>query len=168
MPVKDLRLEHGNSVQTPATRDATEEEEPEQLSQVQHSKYMSQVSRCLFVSQDRADITSIVNELSQRMSRPTQRSFAKRKRLVRYLKRERQSGQIFKYGRMVEEVTAFTDWNLAGCKETRKPSSAGVMLLGDQSCPEIAHAQTKDHCKKQCRGRAARGKRLSRKELCRC
>ena len=29
--VKDLGLEHGNSVQTPATPDATEEEEPEPL-----------------------------------------------------------------------------------------------------------------------------------------
>ena len=48
--VKDLGLEHGNSVQTPATHDATDEEEPEPLDQVQHSKYMSQVARCLFVS----------------------------------------------------------------------------------------------------------------------
>ena len=47
--VKDLGLEHGNSVQTPATHDATDEEEPEPLDQVQHSKYMSQVARCLFL-----------------------------------------------------------------------------------------------------------------------
>ena len=46
--VKDLGLEHGNSVQTPATHDATEEEAPGPLSQVQHSKYRSHVARCLF------------------------------------------------------------------------------------------------------------------------
>ena len=34
--VKDFGLEHGSSVQTPATHDATEEEEPEPLSQVLH------------------------------------------------------------------------------------------------------------------------------------
>ena len=79
--VKDLGLEHSNSVQTPATHDATEEEGPERLSQVQHSKYRSQVARCVFLSQDRADITFIVNELCRRMSSPTQK-------LVRYLKRE--------------------------------------------------------------------------------
>ena len=50
--VKDLGLEHGNSVQTPATPDVTEEEESEPLSQVQHHKYRSQVARCLFFSQD--------------------------------------------------------------------------------------------------------------------
>ena len=90
--VKDLGLEHGNSVQTPATHDATGEEEPEPLSQVQHSKHSSQVERCLFLSQDRADITFFVNGLCQRMSSPTQQSLAKLKRLARYVKRERQRG----------------------------------------------------------------------------
>ena len=137
--VKDLGLEHGNSVQT-ATHDVTEEEEPEPLSQVQHSKYRSQVARCLFFSQDRADISFIVNELCQRMSSPIQQ------RLVRYLKRERQWGQIFGYGRLVEEVTTFTDSYWAGCKETRKSSSAGVIMLGDHVLKSI-HAKAENHCK---------------------
>ena len=66
--VKDLGLEHGNYVQTPATLDVMEEEESEPLSQVQHQQYRSQVARCLFLSQDRANITFIVNELCQKMS----------------------------------------------------------------------------------------------------
>ena len=74
--VKDLGLEHGNSVQTPATPDVAEEEESEPLSQDQHHRYRSQVARCLFLSQDRADMTFIVNELCQKMSSPNQQSFA--------------------------------------------------------------------------------------------
>ena len=46
------------------------------------------------------------------MSSPNQQSLAKLKRLVRYLKRERQWGQMFGYGRLVEEVTTFTDFGL--------------------------------------------------------
>ena len=46
--VKDLGLEHGNSVQTPAAPDAMEEEESELLSQDQHHRYRSLVGRCLF------------------------------------------------------------------------------------------------------------------------
>ena len=42
----------------------------------------------MFFSQDRADIRSAVNELCQRMSDPSQRSFSKLKRFVRYLKEE--------------------------------------------------------------------------------
>ena len=130
MLVKDVVLEHGNSVQTPATHDATEEEDP---SQVQYSKYRSQVARCLFLSEDRADTTLVVNELCQRMSSPKQQSLAKLKRLAKYLKRERQWGQIFGCGRLVEEMTTFTDSDWAGCKETRKLSSAGVIMLGDHA-----------------------------------
>ena len=49
-----------------------------------------QISRgqIFFLSQDRADITFAVNELCQKMSDPPQHSFAKLKRLVRYLKGE--------------------------------------------------------------------------------
>ena len=128
--VKDLVLEHGNSVQTPATHDATEEEEP---SQVQYSKYRSQVARCLFLSEDRADTTLVVNELCQRMSSPKQQSLAKLKRLAKHLKRERQWGQIFGCGRLVEEMTTFTDSDWAGLQGTRKLSSAGVIMLGDHA-----------------------------------
>ena len=95
MLVKDLGLEHGNSVQTPATSDVMEEVESEPLSQVQHQQHRSQVARCLFLSQDRADITFIVNELYQQMSSPNQQSLAKLKRLAKYLNRERQWEQVF-------------------------------------------------------------------------
>ena len=116
--VKDLGLEHGNSVQTPAAPDAMEEEESELLSQDQHHRYRSLVARCLFLSQDRADITFNVNELCQKMSNPNQQSLA-RKRLARYLKRERQWGQLIEYGVLTDELTVFTDSDWAGCKETR-------------------------------------------------
>ena len=100
--VKELGLENGNSVQTPAAPNVTEEEKSEPLSQIQHHKYRSQVARCLFLSQDRADMTFIVGELCQTMSNPTQQSLAKLKRLTRYLKRERQWGQMFKYGKLLK------------------------------------------------------------------
>ena len=65
----------------------------------------------MFVLQSRyrADKTFIVNELCQRMSNPTQQSFAKFKRPVRHLKRERLWAQIHSYGRMVEEVTTHSN-----------------------------------------------------------
>ena len=79
------------------------------------------------------------------MSNPTQQSLAKLKRLVRYLKRERQWCHTFEYGRMAEEVTTFTDSGWASYKETRKSSSAGAR----RSCLQSVHAEAKDHCKKQ-------------------
>ena len=148
MLVKDLGLEHGNSVKTPATPDVTGEDESEPLSQDQHHRYRSQVARWLFLSQDRADITFIVNELCQKMSSPNQQSFAKLKRRARYLKRERQWRQVLQYGKLAEELTVFTDSD----KETRKSSSAGVMMLGAHTLKAHTRKQ-KVHCKEQYRGR---------------
>ena len=73
--------------------------------------------------------------------KPTQQSLVKLKRLARYLKRERQWGQMFKYGKTVEEVTTFTDSDWAGCKETRKSSSAGVVMLGEHALKAYTRKQ---------------------------
>ena len=64
------------------------------------------------------------------MSSPNQQSLAKLKKLARYLKRERQWGRVFEYGKLAEELTVFTDSDWAGCKETPKSSRAGVLMLG--------------------------------------
>ena len=58
--VKGLRVEHGNSAQTPAVHGVTDEG-PEALDQMPPSKNISQVARCFFLSQNRADITFVVN-----------------------------------------------------------------------------------------------------------
>ena len=89
-----------------------EEEESKPLSQVQHQQYRSQVARCLFLSS------------------PNQQSLAKLKRLARYLKRERKFGQVFEDGKRAEELIVVTDSGWVGCKETRKSSSAGVLVPG--------------------------------------
>ena len=54
MLVKDHGLEHGNSVQTPAVHDVTDEE-PDPLDHMQSSHNRSQVAGCLFLSPDFAD-----------------------------------------------------------------------------------------------------------------
>ena len=64
------------------------------------------------------------------MSNPNQQSLAKLKKLARYSKRERQWRQVFECGVLAEELTVFTDSGWAGCQETRKSSSAGVLMLG--------------------------------------
>ena len=49
---------------------------------------------------------------------------------------------MFEFGKLAEELTVFADSDWAGCKETRKSSSAGVMML-----------EAEGHCKEQRRGR---------------
>ena len=139
-----------------------EEEESEPLSQVQHQQCRSQVARCLFLTQDRADMTFIVNELCQKMLSPNQQSLANLKRLARYLKRERQWRLVFEYGKLAEELTAFTDSDWAGCKETRKSSSAGVPMLGGHH--ESTQTKAEGHCKEQCRGQNSKQQHWERRK----
>ena len=44
-------------------------------------------------------------------------------------------------GKPVEEVTTFTDSDWAGCKEIRKSSSAGVVMLGNHTLKAYTRKQ---------------------------
>ena len=46
---------------------------------------------------------------------------------------------MFSFGRIVEEVTTYSDSYWAGCQETRKSSSAGVMQLGSRTLDAHTH-----------------------------
>ena len=147
-----VRARARQSVRTPATHDM-KEDLPQPLDEVQHSKYRSQVARCVFLCPDRADMTFIVNELYQRMSNRAQQSLALLKRLVRYLKRERQWEahiQVWKHGRRSDDIFRFRLGRL-------KRNSTIIKRRCDtarQPHLESIHAQAQDHCKKQRRSRA--------------
>ena len=115
--VESLGLKNGNTVQTP-TVDEVKDENPVRLTQ-NKPKY---VARRLFLSQNKADITSAVNELCQKMPHPSHHSFSKLKRLVWYLKGQRQWIQVFEFGDMSLEVTVFSDSDWARDKKTMKSS----------------------------------------------
>ena len=69
--IESLGLKNRNTVQTRKVDDVNDKN-PAQLDPEQISWYGSHVARCLFLSQDRADMTFAVNELCQKMSDPTQ------------------------------------------------------------------------------------------------
>ena len=75
------------------------------------------------------------------MSNPDQQSMAKSKRLVRYLNREREWRQVPLYEKMAIEMITFTDSDWASCKETRKRSSARVILLGNHTLKAYTRKQ---------------------------
>ena len=50
-------------------------------------------------------------------------------------------GQVFECGKMAEELAAFTDSDWAGCKETRKSSSASVLMLGGDTLKAYTRKQ---------------------------
>ena len=93
----------------------------------------------MFVPQSRSSRHNFLCERAvPKDAESKQQSLAKLKRLARYLK---QWGQIFGYGRLVEEVTTFTDSDWTGWKETRKSSSAGVIMLGGHALKAYTRKQ---------------------------
>ena len=75
------------------------------------------------------------------MSSPDQQSMAQLKRVVRYLKRERQWRQVFRKSKMDNEVTTFTDSDWSGCRETRESPSAGAVQLGNHTLKAYTRKQ---------------------------
>ena len=126
--VKDLGLEHGKSVQTPAVHDVTDDE-PEPLDQTQSSNHRSQVARCLFFSQDRADNIRCERVVSKHVKHHTA-----------------EHCNIEEVGQILERSLTYSGSDWACCKATRESRSAGMILLGNhtlnaytarrQSCPQ--------------------------------
>ena len=125
--VKDLRLEQGNSVQTPSTHDVTEEE-PEPLDQVEHSKTgrkLQHVFSCLAHNIHRERVMS--KDVTPHATEPCQVA-----KVWSNIRNPRDNGGK-KNGRR-------SDNNFSGCKGTRASSSAGVILLD-------SHTLKADTCK---------------------
>ena len=118
-----------NTVQIPII-DNVKDENPVWLDSEQISRYRSHVARCLFLSQDSADITFAVNELCRRMSDPSQ---------TQYLKGERHWIRGFQIRGREFRSDSF---------QTRKPSSAGVALVGQHLLKSV-HKKREDHRQKQ-------------------
>ena len=151
--VESVGLENGNTVQTPIVDDV-KDENPVRLDPEQISKYRSRVAWCLFLSQDRADITFAVNELCQRMSDPSQHSSTKLKRLVRFLKGEAMdpSVRIREHGFSGDSfLRTWLGWRERNEEIVKHGSRAR------RTTPlERVHKKTEDHRQKQCRSRTVR------------
>ena len=149
--VERLGLENGYTVQAPLIDDVIDEN-PVWLDSEQIRRYRCHVAGSLFFRQDRADITFAVDELCQRMSDPSQHSLSKLKRLVRYLKGERQWIQVF----YVRDYEFRSDGPLGHRLACRQGNAEVVKCQGRTrgTTPfESVHKKTEHRREEQWRGR---------------
>ena len=87
--------------------------------------------------QDRSDVQYAVKELSREMSNPCSQDIVKLKRLGRYLIDKARYQVVFKYQENLHNgahsINTWSDTDFAGCKETRKSTSGGVIQLGQHT-----------------------------------
>ncbi len=94
------------------------------------SLYRAMVARANYLAQDRSDIRFAVKELCRRMAKPRVADIKGMKRLARYLVGCPRA--IMSFSRQPRDKTflGWSDSDWAGCVETRKSTSAGVVMWG--------------------------------------
>ena len=108
--------------------------------------YRARSARANFLSQDRVDIHFSTKELCRDFSQPTQKSFLRLKRLVRYLigvpKLVYNFPFVNKRAKPAEHIDLFVDTDVAGCRETRRSNSGGVAMIGGGNVKHWRKTQT--------------------------
>ena len=119
-------------VSTPAVAVKAEEVpgDDKELEHKQQAIFRGDVARADYLSQDRSDIKYATKELSRRMAKPRIRDVNAAKRLARYLSTRTRMICHFKKQKMPKEVEAWSDSDWAGCLETRKSTSGGLIKFG--------------------------------------
>ena len=130
--LQDMKAKGRRPVATPGMtgkKDATDEEDQE-MSDQQATCYRAVTARCNFLSQDRADLQHSTKEASRTMSRPRVKDWARLERISQYLMRRPRVVQVFRHQEEPTYITGYSDSDWAGCVETRKSTSAGVLMHG--------------------------------------
>ena len=130
---QQLKLEEAKAVTTPGTKEegrtAADHEEP--LGDEQTTQYRAVTARCNYLSLDRPDVSFAVKELARNMASPTKGDWSRLKRLGRYLIGTPRLQQWFNWQTAQRKITTYIDADWAGCKNTRKSTTGGVVTIGN-------------------------------------
>ena len=97
----------------------------------QASMYRALSARANYLSQDRSDIRFAVKELCRRMSKPRIIGWKQLLMLGRYLIGRMRVVNKFESQKNWKFIGTWTDTDHAGCMETRKSTSGGIIMLGN-------------------------------------
>ena len=103
-------------------------------------------ARANFLSQDRPDINFSTKELCREFAAPTQKSYLRLKRLVRYLVGVPRLVYFYPFlakgDKPATAIDLYVDTDFAGCKETRRSTSGGVAMAGKNNIKHWSKTQT--------------------------
>ena len=108
-----------------------EEDDDEPVEATYATEYRRLVARANYLTQDRSDIRYATKELSRHMSKPRKRDWRALIRLAKYLIGKERYIAKFDYQRKVDKIHVWTDTDYAGCRDTRKSTSGGLIMIGN-------------------------------------
>ena len=114
------------------------------LSPEDATNYRALSARANFLAQDRSDIGYSGKELCREFAVPTRNSYARLKRVARYLAGKPRLVYDYKWGSATDEdaIDIYVDTDFAGCKESRRSTSGGVCLYHGSNVKHWSKTQT--------------------------
>ena len=131
--IEELDLLSAKPVVTPGV-DEVASDEPglgaRLLDPAMSSCYRALAARANYIAVDRADCQYAIKELCRDMSAPTEGSWARLKRVARYLKGKPRAVLEFSWQADPASIDVFTGANWAGCRQFRRSTSGGCVMMG--------------------------------------
>jgi len=106
------------------------EEDVKELSKEDASAYRAVAARGDYLSIDRSDVRYAVKELARRMAKPRNIDFKQLIPFGRYLRLRMRVVNKFSYQKNFKIIDVWSDTDHAGCLETCKSTTGGVIMLG--------------------------------------
>ena len=128
--IQQMGLVAATSLSTPGNKDRDPHLDEEPLQGEEATAYRAAAARANYLAMDRADIQYAAKEVCRKMATPRRCDWQKVKRLARYLVGVPRVVQQFNWQASPDRITAIVDTDYAGCLETRKSTSGGVLMHG--------------------------------------
>ena len=145
--LQELDLCSARPMSSPGTIDRQpEDDDDEELTGRDATKYRRLVARLNYIAQDRPDIQYATKELRRHMSDPRKGDVKAMKRIARYLAGKERL--VLKYAKQwtaseTLRITSYADADFAGCRATRKSTSGGVLMNGKHCLKTWSTTQNK-------------------------
>lgn len=139
---------NSNPLDCPVARDTAEGgdrgvDEEHEADELETRNFRAVAARANYLGQDRPDVQFAAKELCRDMARPSADSWRKAKKVGRYLVGAPRL--VWKFEEKAEEpecIEAFADSDWAGCKDTRKSTSGGMLVVGGVCLKSWSSTQT--------------------------
>ena len=138
--IEQLGLTGSKPLSTPGIKDSSDELSVP-MSEADATTYRSLVARLNYLAQDRPDLGFASKELSRHMCAPSERDWSDLKRVGRYLVGCPRVVQKFEWQKRFEVLHAYADSDWAGCAETRRSTSGGLIQLGKHTVKHWSSTQ---------------------------
>ena len=132
--ISSMGAEEANFVTTPGVHLKTIDTDQEEIPPHEATTYRVLAARANFLSLDRGDIQFSAKEICRRMAKRRRCDWGKIKRLARYLKGAPRMVLSYPWQNMSNVITAIVDTDFAGCLETRRSTSGGLVRRGATYC----------------------------------